>query len=246
MDSAMRAMVLCAGFGTRLGDLTREIPKPMLPLGPHPMLAYILAHLRANGLREIALNLHFLPDLIRNHFGDGSKMGLSLTYSPEEQLLGTAGGVKKMESFLRESDPFLVQYGDVVTDQDFGPILAFHRERQALATLLLHQRAKSNSVVTLDPQGRIIGFLERPTDEARRGIVSNWVNSGICLCSPEILENIPSSKPCDLPRDIFINLVSTGRLFGFPLSGYRCAVDSPERLAEVRSALAEGRCRIKV
>jgi len=240
----MKAMVLCAGFGTRLGDLTREIPKPMLPLNDRPILEYILANLRARGFAEIGVNLHFHPEMVRGHFGDGSKLGVALTYSDEERLLGTAGGVKKMESFLRESDPFLVHYGDILTDQDFAAMLQFHRDHNALATLLLHQRAKSNSVVTLDGESRIVGFLERPSDEARRGVASNWVNSGICLCSPEILRHIQPGIPCDLPRDIFTKLVSTGRLFGFPLSGYRCAIDSPERLAEARAAIAEKRCRI--
>ena len=239
-------MVLCAGFGTRLGDLTREIPKPMLPVHGHPILAYIIANLRKHGFDEVGVNLHFLPETVRSHFGDGSKMGVKLAYSPEEQLLGTAGGVKKMEEFLRPSDPFLVHYGDIITDQDFSSMLRFHRERGALATLLLHQRARSNSVVTVDDESRIIGFLERPTEEARQGVRSNWVNSGICLCSPEILQEIPPGIPCDLPRDIFIKLVGSDRLFGFPLSGYRCAIDSPERLAEAQNAVAQGRCMIQV
>jgi len=230
----MRAMVLSAGFGTRMGDLTRDIPKPMLQLRDRPILEWILRHLRAHGFDEVALNLHFRPELIRGHFGDGAALGLKLAYSHEPELLGTAGGVKKMEAFLSQSDPFLVQYGDVVTTQDFSAMLRFHREKNALATLLLHQRAKSNSVVTLDPGHRIIGFLERPSDDARRGVVSQWVNSGICLCSPEVLERIPSGPVCDLPRDIFPKLLSTERLFGFPLTGYRCAIDSPQRLLEAR------------
>ena len=136
------------------------------------------------------------------------------------------------------------QYGDVVTDQDLRAMLQFHRERRALATLLLHQRAKSNSVVVLDKEQRITNFLERPSEEARRGIDSTWVNSGICICSPELLDHIPPGVAADLPRDVFVRLVSTGRIFGFPLTGYRCAVDSPERLAEANAALVEGRCRI--
>jgi NDP-sugar pyrophosphorylase family protein len=240
----MRAMVLCAGYGTRLGDLTREIPKPMLPLEGRPLLAYILAHLRSHGFDEIAINLHFLPQAIRSHFGGGESMNLSLTYVHEETLLGTAGGVKNMEAFLSRSDPFLVQYGDVITDQDFTEMLRFHRKSGALATLLLHERAKSNSVVTLDGEGRIVGFLERPTEEARRGAQSNWVNSGICLLSPDVLAQIPAKTTCDLPRDIFPKLIATRRLFGFPLSGSRVAIDSPERLSEAIAAIKQGRLRI--
>jgi mannose-1-phosphate guanylyltransferase/phosphomannomutase len=96
----------------------------------------------------------------------------------------------------------------------------------------------SNSVVTLDEEWRITGFLERPDEETRRGINSNWVNSGVAICDPKLLEHIPESKVCDLPRDIYTKLVSSGQLFGFPLSSYRCAVDSPDRLAEVRAAIA--------
>jgi NDP-sugar pyrophosphorylase family protein len=239
-------MVLCAGYGTRLGELTREIPKPMLPLGQQPMLAYLLAHLKQQGFDQIVINLHFKPELIQNHFGDGSRLGLRLVYSHETVLLGTAGGVKKVEPFFRNEPAFLVQYGDIVTDQDFRAMMQFHRERDALVTLLVHQRKKSNSVVTLDDEHRIVGFLERPTDEARQGQTSSWVNSGVCTCSPEILDHIPANGACDLPRDVFSRLVFTRRLFGFPLTGYRCAVDSQERLAEARVALAEARCRISL
>jgi NDP-sugar pyrophosphorylase family protein len=238
-------MVLCAGYGTRLGDLTREIPKPMLSLGERPLLAYLLANLRARDFTEIAINLHFLPEVIPGYFGDGAGMNVALTYVREEKLLGTAGGIKNMETFLGGSDPFLVQYGDVLTDQDFSAMLRFHRERLALATLLVHHRARSNSVVTMDAEGRIIGFLERPAEEQRRGVESNWVNSGICLCRPEVFNHIPAGTVCDLPRDIFPKLIATGRIFGFPLSGYRCAIDSPQRLEEARAAIAEGRCRIE-
>lgn len=239
-------MVLCAGYGTRMGELTREIPKPMLPLRGRPMLAYLLSHLKQQGFDEIAINLHFKPELIQNHFGDGSGLAMQLTYSHEPTLLGTAGGVKNVEKFFRNEPAFLVQYGDIITDQDYRAMLQFHRERNALATLLVHQRQKSNSVVVLDNEQRISRFLERPTEAARQGQTSPWVNSGVCICTPELLDHIPPHTTCDLPRDVFATLTSTRRLFGFPLSGYRCAVDSPERLAEVRTALAEGRCHISL
>jgi NDP-sugar pyrophosphorylase family protein len=241
----MKAMILCAGYGTRLGNLTRELPKPMLPLQDRPLLAYVLGHLKAQGFTELALNLHFRPDLISGWLGDGSAWGLHLTYSHEATLLGTAGGVKNLAAFFGDTPAFLVQYGDVLTDQDFGALMTFHRERDALVTLLLHQRAQSNSVVSLDPTGRITGFLERPTAAERGTVSSPWVNSGVCVCAPVALDFIPPAVPSDLPRDLFPRLITTGRLFGFPLSGYRCAIDSPARLEEARQAIAAGRCRIQ-
>lgn len=240
----MKAMVLCAGYGTRLGELTREVPKPMLTLHDRPVLAHILAQLRAHGFDEIAVNLHFMPEAIRGHFGDGKKFGVKLTYAHEPTLLGTAGGVKNVETFLRGGAPFLVHYGDVITDQDFTAVLRFHRERDALVTMLVHQRSRSNSVVALDAQQRVTGFLERPDDAARSLLESPWVNSGICICNAEVLDSIPAGQPGDLPRDVFPRLIPSRRVFGFALTGYRCAIDSPQRLEEARAALAEGRCRM--
>ena len=241
----MKAMVLCAGFGTRLGDLTREAPKPMLLLEGHPLLAYLLSHLKSNGFNQVALNLHFMPETIRAYFGDGSRLKLPLSYSLEETLLGTAGGLKQMQPFFEKEEAFLVQYGDVLTDQDFSSLARFHKEKRALITMLIHERSRSNSVVSLDPSGRIIGFLERPSEEMRAGVKSSWVNSGVCVCSPEIFPFIPADRPADLPRDVFARLVESGRLYGFPLTGYRCAIDSLERLAEARLAVAQGRCHIR-
>ena len=239
-------MVLSAGFGTRLGDITQDTPKPMLRLQGRPMLEYIICHLARHGFNQIAINLHFMPDMIRDYFGDGSRFGVELVYFYEHELLGTAGGVKNTGDFLDAGEAFMAHYGDVLTDQDFTAMLSFHRERKALATLLLHQRERSNSVVSLDKKGRIIGFLERPTEEARRGVKSPWVNSGICICDPRLLDEIPADVACDFPRDIFPRLIDSGRLYGFPLSGYRCAVDSPGRLAEARAAIADGHCRIQL
>jgi mannose-1-phosphate guanylyltransferase len=240
----MKAMVLCAGLGTRLGELTKATPKPMLPLQGRPLLDYILKNLRNHGYREVAINLHFEPDIIRNHFGDGTQIGLRITYSIEEQLLGTAGGLKRMEPFFRGEPDFLVHYGDVLTDQDWAAMSRFHRERKAMATLLVHQRTRSNSIVNLDPDGRVTCFLERPEASERHGQSSPWVNSGVCICSPEIFAEIPAKIACDLPRDVFPRIVGSGRVYGYPLKGYRCAIDSPERLAEARAALAEGRCQL--
>ena len=238
-------MVLCAGYGTRLGDLTREVPKPMLCLGRRPMLEYILCHLKRHGFNQIGLNLHFMPDTIRGYFGDGSRWGLEIQYSHEPQLLGTAGGTKKMETFFRRAnigrpEPFLVHYGDVVTNQDLTAMLDFHRQRKALATLLVHERTASNSVVSFDPEGRINRFLERPSDAERGSVAANWVFSGITICEPGLLDLVPAEKPCDFPRDIFVPLAGSGRLFAFPLAGTRCAVDSLQRLEDARRGVAEG------
>jgi mannose-1-phosphate guanylyltransferase/phosphomannomutase len=216
----------------------------MLPIHGRPILEYILCNLAAQGIREIAVNLHFVPEMIRDYFGTGARSGAELTYSYEPELLGTAGAVRKLASFLGAGDSFLVHYGDIVTDQNFGEMREAHHRRNALASILLHRRLRSNSIVTLGANSRVVDFLERPAPNTSVSDAPYWVNSGVYICSPSVIERIPETGPADFPRDIFPGLVLTGRLFGFPLSGYRCAVDSAARLQEATDAIGNGTCRI--
>ncbi|MGB0583357.1 MAG: nucleotidyltransferase family protein [Limisphaerales bacterium] len=231
----MKAMILSAGLGTRLGDLTQETPKGMLPIDGYPILAWIVANLRRQGVTELVMNLHFFPESITEYFG------AEIAYSREAELQGTAGGVRDAKALLAGEDEILVHYGDIVTDQNVQEMLVQHRETNALVTLLLHERNKSNSVVAMDESRQITEFLERPSEVERKQLSSSWVNSGICICSPEIFDHIPPAGLVDLPRDVFVKLVDTGRLFGFPLTGFRCAIDSPERLESTRRAVDEGK-----
>lgn len=241
----MRAMVLAAGYGTRLGEATRLVPKPMLDVHGRPLLEWILRHLAAQGIEEVALNVHFLPEQIEQYFRDGTQLGLRINYSRERALLGTAGALREMAAFLGASDPFLVQYGDVMTDQPLASLIDVHRRTDALVTLLVHRRRGSNSVLELDAEHRVTRFLERPSQRERAGIDSDWVNSGICLCSPELLARIPEGS-ADLPRDVLVPAVDEGRIFAAPLTGYRCAVDSIERLHQARTAIASGQANIQI
>jgi NDP-sugar pyrophosphorylase family protein len=239
----VKALILAAGHGTRLGDLTRDRPKAMLPIGEEPLIAHTLRYLALHGFDQVAINLHFLPDLIVDHLGDGHRFGVSITYSREEALLGTAGSVKRLESFFAGEPDFLVIYGDLLIDQDLGQLLRFHRASAAAATLLLHQRPGSNSLVHREGDGRITAFVERPTEEERRHNPHPWVNSGVQVLGPRILQAIPASGACDLPRDVYIPLLARERICGFPLSGYRCAIDSSERLASAQRAFTDGHYR---
>jgi NDP-sugar pyrophosphorylase family protein len=230
----MKAMVLAAGMGSRLGALTRELPKPLLDVNGRPILAWILANLARHGIRDVVVNLHFRGETIVQAMGPGDGCGVRITYVREEQLLGTAGSVKNAQALLQDGDPILVHYGDVLTDQDLGALARFHRERKAALTLLLHQRARSNSIVCLGPGQRVERLLERPDDSTRAAVSSPWVNSGVYLLEPAVLDTIPAGRACDFPRDVFPGLIAAGGVYGFPLTGYRCAVDSAERLEQAR------------
>jgi len=237
----MKAMVLAAGAGSRMGELTRNIPKPMLDVNGSPILAHILRNLVRHGFQDVVFNLHFHPQSIQSYFGDGSAFGARITYVHEASLLGTAGSVGHAAAHLTGQEPILVHYGDVLTDQDFGAMLTFHLQKKARATLLLHQRSHSNSIVVLSEEGRITRLLERPDEASRKLVNSPWVNSGIYLLDPSVLELLPTDQPWDFPRDVFPGLIDQGEVFGFPLTGYRCAIDSPERLEKARSEWSLGR-----
>lgn len=241
----MKALVLCAGYGARLGDLTREIPKPMLPLAGEPLLAYTLRYLAHFGFRDIAINLHFRPEVITEFLGDGSRFGVRLHYSYEPVRLGTAGAIRNLQAYFSDVDDLLVMYGDLLVDVDLHDMAEFHRTREASATLLLHQRPNSNSLIRMDGDNRIVEFLERPgvrLDDATR---YPWVNSGLQILSQRMLAHIPADGEVDLPRDVYIPMLHRARLYGFPLRGYRCAIDSPAGYAEAQRAVFEGRYPVR-
>jgi NDP-sugar pyrophosphorylase family protein len=236
----VKALVLCGGLGTRLGSLTRDLPKPLLPIEGRPLLGYTLALLARQGFDDVALNLHFHGERIAEEIGDGSRFGVRVTYSRESELLGTAGTVRSLEPFFADVDDALVLYGDLLLDVDLGVLLTTHRERRADATLMLHRRARSNSVVTMDDEGRITSFVERPIDPDTS---SAWVNSGVAVLARSARAKIPERVPADLPRDLYVPQVHGLRLFGCPLDGYRCAIDSAARYEEACRAARDGRVR---
>jgi NDP-sugar pyrophosphorylase family protein len=239
----MKAVVLCAGAGSRLGSMTKNVPKAMLPLKNRPLLAYILDYLAKSNIREIAVNVHFFAKQIIEHFKDGSEYNVSLHYSYEEELLGTAGALVKLAAWLEDED-CLVLYGDVLTDQDISILIDTHHEENSFATLLLHKRKKSNSIVKMNGAGRITYFKERPSEQERVELVGKhndvWVNSGIQVVSKDAVRYIIDTQAFDLPRDVYCRVVDRKQIFGVPLVGFRMAIDSPERYYEAQRAIEKG------
>jgi mannose-1-phosphate guanylyltransferase len=184
----MRAMILAAGLGTRLRPLTYEMPKPMVPVAGKPVMEHIVRLLREHGFTEVIANLSYLPDQIREHFGDGSAFGVSLEYREEPALLGTAGGVRNCAGFLGEE--FLVISGDALTDIDLGAMREFHASHDGLATLALKavDDPSQLGVVILGADGRIQGFQEKP-DPAEA--LSDLANCGIYMFRSDIFDFFP-------------------------------------------------------
>lgn len=230
----MNAMILAAGKGTRLYPLTETLPKPMVPVAGKPVLEHTVNWLRGHGVDRIAVNLHHQGDSIRAHFGDGSRWGVTLRYSEEPELLGTAGGVKRVENFF--DDPFAVVYGDVLTDLDLAALADFHRSRGPAphVTLTLDQRpdAAQCGVVELDAAGRVTRFVEKPKPEEIR---SPWVNSGIMLLDRALLADIPAGQFSDFGRDILPAWLRAGvPIFGWglPAAAYLIDMGTPAKYAQ--------------
>jgi mannose-1-phosphate guanylyltransferase len=184
----MRAMVLAAGLGTRLRPITYEMPKPMVPVLNKPVMEHILRLLARNGFTETIANLHWFPDLIEGYFGDGSAQGVSLSYSREEQLLGTSGGVRNAAGFL--GDSFLVISGDALTDIDLRAMREFHESHDGIATLAM-KRVEDTSqfgVAIVGSDGRIQGFQEKPQPAEA---LSDLANCGIYMFRSEIFDFFP-------------------------------------------------------
>ncbi len=215
----MRAMIMAAGLGTRLMPLTATLPKPMVPIVGRPALGHILDLLRRHGVTEVVVNLHHFPDTIRDVFGDGAELGMSIAYSYEEELLGTAGGVKNNQAFL-EGGTFLVMSGDSLTDVDLTRLVAAHRDSGGVSSLgvMPVEDTTEYGVVVLDEQRRVLGFQEKPAPE---DALSNLCNCGIYVFEPEIFQHIPADTFYDFGRQVFLDLLAKDVPFhAHTISGY--------------------------
>jgi mannose-1-phosphate guanylyltransferase len=197
-------MVMAAGLGTRLRPLTYEIPKPMVPVGNRPVMEQILLLLRRHGFEEVIANLHWFPETIRGRFGDGSGLGLDLSYSYEEQLLDTAGGVWNVREWLTagDGDSFVVMAGDALTDVDLTALEAAHAAHDGVATMTVKRVANVSEfgVVVTGADGRVQGFQEKP-DAAEA--LSDLANCMIYAFRREIFDYFPDPPYVDWAKDIF-------------------------------------------
>jgi mannose-1-phosphate guanylyltransferase/phosphomannomutase len=235
----MKAFILAAGLGTRLRSLGLDAPKVMVPIGGKPLLEHHLELFKRQGIREFIVNLHYLPEKITSYFGDGSKFGVSIIYSHEPELLGTAGAVKKMESELRNG-PFIVFYGDNLVQVDFGPLLEFHRDRQALATVALFASPEpwTGGVVETDSNGRVVRFVEKPD---RKQVSTNLISAGIFVLEPQVLDVVPAGQFSDFGKDVFPKLLAERRpVYAMEPKAYIQDVGTPERLAKAQRDFNEG------
>jgi mannose-1-phosphate guanylyltransferase / phosphomannomutase len=240
----MKAVIMAGGEGTRLRPLTSNAPKPMLPLVNRPMMEHIVALLRRHGIDEIVVTVAYLPNAIRNYFGDGSEFGVHMTYATEETPLGTAGSVRNAKDVLDER--FLVISGDVLTDLDLSAIVATHNDRGALATigLVSVENPLEFGIVITREDGSIERFLEKPSWGQ---VFSDNINTGIFVLEPEIFDHIDEGRPVDFSGEVFPNLLEAGApLYGAVGEGYWEDVGTLEAYLGAHKDVLDGKVDVDV
>ena len=220
----MKAMILAAGKGTRVRPITHTIPKPMIPILQKPVMEFLLELLREHGFTEIMVNVSHLAEEIENYFRDGQRFGVEIAYSFEGRIedgeligdaMGSAGGLKKIQTFQRFfDDTFVVLCGDALIDLDLSEAVRRHKAKGAMASLITkrvpREQVSSYGVVVTDDDGRVRSFQEKPAvDEA----ASDMINTGIYIFEPEVLDYVPAGVPFDIGSDLFPRLVEDGAAF---------------------------------
>lgn len=234
-----KAVILAGGKGTRMGELTRELPKPMLPLNGQPLLAYHIEWLRRNHFEEVWITVNHLGDVIKDFFGDGAAFGINIRYFHEDRPLGTVGGVKALENEL--TDDFLVLYGDTVFDLDFERLLRFHREKQAIGTLVVHpnDHPYDSDLLDADEEGLITGFFPKPHQAG--GYYKNLVNAAMYIFTPGVFAWLKKDTAADFGKDIFPKMAGKTRLFAYNTPEYIKDMGTPGRLEAVTRDLLSGK-----
>ncbi|MEK7702479.1 MAG: nucleotidyltransferase family protein [Nitrospirota bacterium] len=231
----MKAILLAAGKGERLAGVLKNLPKPMVEIAGRPILEHNINLLKQYGFVDIYMNLHHCPEVIERHFGDGKAFGVHITYSREADLLGTAGGARKIADTLWATPArFILLYGDNLFQCDLSKIVAAHDVKKGIGTIGLHERedVRQSGVVFMGQDHRIVQFVEKPgTNE----IESHMVNAAVYVLEPAVLDFIPKETVFDFGKDVFPELLRQGKaLYGTRLDGDLTAIDTPTLLEAAR------------
>lgn len=236
----MQAVIMAGGKGTRLRSITNdEIPKPMAPIAGKPILQWQVEALRRGGVTDVILVVGHLGEKIEEFFGDGSAFGVDVSYYREEQPLGTAGALAELGERLEET--FLLVFGDTIFDISIPRMLAFHREKEALATLFVHPNSHpfDSDIVLRAPDGRVRELLSK--HEERTGWYDNCVNAGFYIVQRELCARIPKGEKTDLEKQLlWPTAKGGGKIYAYLSPEYIKDVGTPERIAVAEEELRTG------
>ncbi len=235
----MKAMILAAGLGERLRPLTNELPKPLVPVANRPIIEYNLRLLKKYGIQEVAVNLHHLGDKIQDHLGDGRRFGLQITYSREPRLLGTGGGIRRLQAFFGH-EAFIVINADILIDIDLMDLVVFHRAQGALATMALrpNEDVVRYGTIHTDDGGRIREFLGKL--RAKTDTLHPWMFTGVHVMEPGVFERMPDQESFCINRDVYAQWVRAGHpCYGYLHRGYWRDLGTPTDYLQANLDLLE-------
>ncbi len=232
--------MLAGGEGTRLRPLTYATPKPLLPIANRPFLEHQLTWLAGHGVTDVVLSIGYRPDAFTGHFADGAVAGLRLSYAVEPEPLGTAGAIRFAAEFGGFTDRFLVCNGDVLTDLDVSALVRFHDGAGAEATIALTRVEDPSAfgVVPTAPDGRVVGFVEKPSPGHAP---TNWINAGTYVLEASVLGLIPSGRAVSIERETFPALLGRdAKLFALASPGYWLDIGTPSKYLQANLDLLAG------
>ena len=238
----MQALILAGGKGMRLRPLTTHTPKPIVPIANQPLLLYQLELLKRAGVRDVILSLSYQPHKIQDKLGDGSDYNVNIGYVVEAAPLGTAGAYRSSASLIQETT--IVFNGDVLLDIDLGDVIRSHREREAVATIVLAPvpNPSNYGLVETDKDGRVQRFLEKPKLEE---ITCNTINAGIYILEPRVLDYIPEGEHFMFEYQVFPQLLERGELFyAYIWDGYWRDIGTPAIFLQANLDVLAGRLNL--
>lgn len=227
----MYTLIIAGGEGKRLRPLTSDRPKPMIPVAGRPILEYQIRWLAGQGVSDVILLCGYKAEVIQKHFGDGSRFGLRVHYSLEEEPLGRGGALKLGARLLPpDEDLALALNGDIFTNQPLAPLLRYHRRKGATATVMLTRLRSPYGVTRRDRAGRIVAFEEKP-------LLPHWINAGVYVLAADFFHRLPERG--DHETTTFPELAAKGRLFGYRSRSYWRTIDTFKDLSEAETELRE-------
>lgn len=239
----MKAMILAAGFGTRLRPLTDITPKPLLPIGGKPLIEWNLLLLRRHGITEVIINLHHLGDQIEKALGDGSQLGMSVSYSRERGILGTGGGIKQAAPYF-SGEAFVVLNGDTLVDLDFGALVDSHHQHGALATMVLRDDPDVDAwgPVEVDENGQVIRINGKGLAASRS--TRKLMFAGVHVMHPRLLRYVSEGAQSSI-IDAYLAAISDREvILGYRMEGYWSDVGSLTRYEQAEHDVQSGLLRI--
>lgn len=243
-ESKMKAIVLAAGLGKRLRPLTEKIPKPLIPVAGRPLIYYNLQLLKNAGITDVVINTHYLGILIQQELGDGRQLGMHITYSEEEEILDTGGGIRQAAEIGGIDDTFLVINSDILVDIDLRQVIDFHQQKKTLVTMVLRKNDadKNYTKILVDKKNRIRDIKEFVN---YKGEAEEFMFTGVHVLEPQVL-NYLKKEPSSVIKTAYFDLLKKDiPFYGFIYNDFWADLGTPEDYEKVQKIIKEDRVKFK-